>query len=95
MSYYPVISRQPLLCGFASGVLLALAACSASQSEQASAPAAQQTLAAAVTEDAQAQESRAQPLARKAESAKYAATGMLMPSQVAPTPMSDALPGYR
>ncbi len=95
MSCYSVISRQPLLCGFASGLLLALAACSASQSEHASAPAAQEALAAAVTEDAQAQESRAQPLGRKAESAKYAATGMAMPSQVAPAPMSDALPGYR
>ncbi|WP_137817827.1 VWA domain-containing protein [Pseudomonas sp. 2FG] len=96
MSRYRVISRQPLLCGFASGLLLALAACNASQSEQPNAPVAQEKLAAAVTEDARSQESRAQPLAQKAESANYAITGMAMPSQVTPAPMSEALPpGYR
>jgi Ca-activated chloride channel family protein len=91
MSAYAVLLVRPLAAGFAAGVLLALAACSAAGPEpeaqgKPAAPAAalHDSLAAPAASEARAE------LTRKRES--------LLPNHVAhvPSPMADTLPpGYR
>ena len=97
MSRYLVLARQPLFCGFAGGLLLALSACSASQSELAEKTAADAQLVqpSVVANEQEADGQRqiyAAAHAQKAEQAKMVAGG-LSRSLMAPmpaSPMADA-----
>lgn len=91
MSRYLFALRQPLLAGFSAGLLLSLAACSASQSEttaDAATPAA--------PEASLADMARESVVAQKSERvAGYVASPAVKP-MLMPAPLADALPpGYR
>lgn len=104
MSRYLVLARQPLFCGFAGGLLLALSACSASQSElanpaaEAKAKAVQPSVVAPEHEPALLQEAVAADHAKKTERATAVAGGLSRPlmTPLPASPVADALnAGYQ